>query len=139
MKKFKRIEKKVLAVQFENQNVKELAAIFGNHAEFTSNGWESKVVVKVNDKKLVLESGLYIVKDENIFYVMTKEQFESSYIAESVDVTVVFTELVKPLKEYTVDELKGFCKERGISKYSRLKEDELISLLEAFIANQGAN
>ncbi|WP_319371969.1 Rho termination factor N-terminal domain-containing protein [uncultured Ilyobacter sp.] len=38
-----------------------------------------------------------------------------------------FTE--ETLKEKTVAELKEICKSKGITGYSRLKEDELISII----------
>jgi type I restriction-modification system DNA methylase subunit len=38
-------------------------------------------------------------------------------------------ETVKDYSQYTTKELKTFCKERGLKRYSKLKKDELIELL----------
>lgn len=35
-----------------------------------------------------------------------------------------------PKEKYTVKELRAMCKERGLTGYSKLKEAELIALLE---------
>lgn len=60
---------------------------------------------------------------------ITEKIAQDEYVDEQLNIEAKLVELKAELKKKTVKELKAMCKKRGFKGYSKLKEDQLISLL----------
>lgn len=86
---------------------------------------------KDEDSKLIKESDILPYKKEKSLEVVeTPVSKGGDNDKENLDPVVLPDEVTADtLKELSVDDLKRWCKENKVTKYSKLKEDELISLI----------
>ena len=83
---------------------------------------------KVNGNKHEPKKTLVVGEDialEDAQYLIEHGAAEETFLS-----TEEVKEVIKPLSENTVPELKKMCAELGIEDYKNLKKDELIALLE---------
>ncbi|WP_152020990.1 Rho termination factor N-terminal domain-containing protein [Aliarcobacter butzleri] len=84
---------------------------------------------KDEDSEFIKESDILPYQKEKSLEVV-EETLEGGNDKKDIDPVVLPDEVTEDtLKEISVDDLKRWCKENKIKGYSKLKEDELISLI----------
>lgn len=84
---------------------------------------------KDEDSEFIKESDVLPYQKEKSLEVV-EETLEGGNDKKDIDPVVLPDEVTEDtLKEISVDDLKRWCKENKIKGYSKLKEDELISLI----------
>lgn len=73
-------------------------------------------------------------EDEKVFEIPESEEFEDEeFQGEGIEFDLINKDLEFIGNKYTMSQLKSYAKENGVKKYSRLKEEDLITLLKDFV------